>query len=78
MKRKAIHHYIPTLEIHASKRSKGWRKRMVARLKLISHGMLTVGEDTEYYGGFGEIGQHGREMKSASNLVLEWARGIEE
>lgn len=31
----------------------------------------------DYYGGFGEIGQHGREMISASQLALDWARGIE-
>jgi len=39
--------------------------------------MLQIGEDMDYYGGFGEIGQHGREMISASQLALDWARGIE-
>ena len=50
---------------------------MVRRLKRISNEMLQIGEDMDYYGGFGEIGQHGREMISASQLALDWARGIE-
>ena len=38
--------------------------------------MLTIGEEMDYYGGFGEMGQHGREMISASQLALDWARNM--
>lgn len=54
-----------------------WHQRIVRRLKRLSNEMLQVGEDMDYYGGFGEIGQHGREMISASQLALDWARNIE-
>jgi len=54
-----------------------WDQRMVRRLKRISNEMLQIGEDMDCYGGLGEIGVHGREMISASQLALDWARGIE-
>jgi hypothetical protein len=53
-----------------------WHQRMVRRLMRLSQTMLTIGEEMDYYGGFGEIGQHGREMITASQLALDWARGM--
>ena len=49
---------------------------MVRRLMRLSKTMLTIGEEMDYYGGFGEMGQHGREMISASQLALDWARNM--
>ena len=47
------------------------------RLRWLSHRMQSVGAEMEYYGGFGEIGEHGREMQGAASIALGWAKGIE-
>jgi hypothetical protein len=39
--------------------------------------MQSVGAEMEYYGGFGEIGDHGREMQGAASIAFFWAKGIE-
>jgi hypothetical protein len=39
--------------------------------------MQSVGAEMEYYGGFGEIGDHGRELQGAAGIALGWAKGIE-
>jgi hypothetical protein len=36
-----------------------------------------LGVAMEYVGGFGEMGDHGRELQTASRIAKEWADGIE-
>jgi hypothetical protein len=43
----------------------------------VSEIMRQVGADMDYYGGFGEIGNHGRMMVGASKMAKSWADGIE-
>jgi hypothetical protein len=35
--------------------------------------MLNLGADMDYYGGTGEIGDHGRELIGAALIAREWA-----
>lgn len=45
-------------------------------LRLVSAIMLTVGEDMRYFGGWGEIGDHGIDMIMAAGIVRGWADEI--
>ena len=54
-----------------------FREIAVKRLRWLSMEMLDVGELLDFYGGFGEIGEHGREMIGASKIAAGWADGIE-
>ena len=39
--------------------------------------MASLGVDMDYIGGFGEIGDHGREMVGAAAVAVGWADGID-
>ena len=39
--------------------------------------MNMLGIDMEYYGGFGEIAEHGQELLGAAKIVRNWADGID-
>lgn len=57
--------------------ARGTPAGIAKRLRWLSHRMQSVGAEMEYYGGFGEIGDHGREMQGAASIALGWAKGIE-
>lgn len=61
----------------AGSASRGLPASIAKRLRWLSHRMQSVGAEMEYYGGFGEIGDHGREMQGAAGIALGWAMGIE-
>ena len=50
---------------------------LVRRLKRVSKEMRTLGETMDYYGGFGKMGDRGREMIGAARLVKSWIKHIE-
>jgi len=55
-----------------------FKEMAVTRLRILSAQMLDVGVFLDFYGGFGEIGEHGREMIGASKIAAGWADGIEQ
>lgn len=42
----------------------------------LSRQMEKLGADMDYYGGFGEVGKHGRELIEAAKIARGWADGI--
>jgi len=42
-------------------------------LEIVAEAMQATGERMAYLGGFGEIGDHGREMIGAAGIAREWA-----
>lgn len=55
-----------------------FREVAVNKLRRLSWLMNDTGAFLDFYGGFGEIGQHGREMIGASKIAAGWADGIEQ
>jgi len=51
-------------------------RRLVRRLKRVSEIMRQVGGDMEYHGGFGTMGDRGREMLGAARLAKGWTKHI--
>ena len=45
-------------------------------LDALAHQMRAVGAKMEYYGGFGEMAEHGKELLGAANTARGWAKGI--
>ena len=45
-------------------------------LDALAHQMRKIGAKMAYYGGFGEMGQHGIAMQGAANMARDWAKGI--
>ena len=45
-------------------------------LDALAHQMRAIGAKMEYYGGFGEMAEHGREMQGAANIARTWAKWI--
>ena len=54
-----------------------FRAMAIARLLGLSSLMRDTGAFLDFYGGFGEIGQHGKEMIGASKIAAGWADGLE-
>ena len=54
-----------------------FREFAARRLRSLSAQMQDTGAFLDFYGGFGEIGEHGREMIAASKIAAGWAYGIE-
>lgn len=50
---------------------------LAKRVRRVAALMQKLGADMDYYGGFGEVGQHGREMQGAARIALGWADGME-
>lgn len=48
-------------------------ENLSAAIEYVSSLMLDVGVAMEYYGGFSELAQHGREMIGASHIASGWA-----
>ena len=54
-----------------------FREFAVRRLRNLSAQMQDTGAFLDFYGGFGEIGEHGRELTGASKIAAGWADGLE-
>ena len=50
---------------------------LALRLRSVARMMADLGSDMDYIGGFGEIGDHGREMVGAAAVAVGWADGID-
>ena len=57
--------------------NKNSNKQLVFRLRKLYRRMNMLGIDMEYYGGFGEIAEHGQELLGAAKIVRNWADGID-
>lgn len=53
------------------------KSALAKRVRRVAALMQKLGADMDYYGGFGEVGQHGREMQGAARIALGWADGME-
>ena len=47
-------------------------QRMAKRLAVVSDELLKLGADMEYYGGFGLMGDRGRELIGAGRMARYW------
>lgn len=47
-------------------------QRMVRRLARVAEDMRKLGADMDYYGGFGLMGDRGREMLGAAKMAKGW------
>ena len=54
-----------------------FREMAAEKLRWLSWHMNDIGAFLDFYGGFSEIGEHGREMIGASKIAAGWADGIE-
>ena len=52
--------------------------RLVRRIKRVANEMRQLGAHMHYYGGFGEIGEHGREMLRAAACAKSLATALEQ
>ena len=50
--------------------------RMARRLARVGEDLRCLGADMDYYGGFGLIGVHGREMLGAAQMTKAWSSHI--
>jgi hypothetical protein len=50
---------------------------IVQRLRALSDEMAALGTAMEYFGGFSEVAEHGREMMGASLITLGWITEME-
>ena len=56
---------------------KNSKKSLVNKIRKLADQMEKVAVEMEYYGGFGEIAEHGKELLNASKIARTWAAGIE-
>ena len=49
---------------------------MVRRLARVSEDMRKLGADMDYYGGFGLLGDRGREMLGAARMANGWIKHL--
>ena len=49
-------------------------QRLVRRLARISNDMRMLGCDMEYYGGFSNMGERGRQMQGAAHIAKGWTK----
>lgn len=59
------------------KNKKYTQKDLVKQIRKVSEQMRDLGVNMDYYGGFGVIAQHGREMVGAANIAEGWAKELE-
>jgi hypothetical protein len=52
------------------------RAELAEELRIVAGIMHRTGTRLAYYGGFGEIGAHGREMIGAAKIAKSWVREI--
>lgn len=50
--------------------------QLAARIFRVAKSMKRLGCEMEYFGGFGEIGDHGREMIGAAVIARGWALAL--
>ncbi|MDO4705737.1 MAG: hypothetical protein Q4A98_05965 [Comamonadaceae bacterium] len=53
------------------------RAELIAHIRATAERMAQTALLMQYYGGLGEIAEHGRQMEGASRIVHGWAEGIE-
>lgn len=53
------------------------RTEIAARLRVLADEMDDIAAAMDYYGGFAEWAQHGREIAGAGNIARQWAAEIE-
>jgi hypothetical protein len=46
------------------------------RLLVLSEAMISLGVDMDYYGGFSQIGEKGRELVGAGVIARQWSQEI--
>lgn len=59
-------------------KARSQQQRLVRRIKRVANEMRQLGAHMDYYGGFGEIGEHGREMLRAAACAKSWATALEQ
>jgi hypothetical protein len=47
-----------------------------AKLDRLAARMERLGLEMQFYGGFGEMAQHGIEMQGAAKVARTWSRGL--
>lgn len=52
------------------------RAELAEELRIVAGIMHRTGTRLAYYGGFGEMGGHGREMVGAAKIAKSWVREI--
>jgi hypothetical protein len=52
------------------------RTELAEELRIVAGIMHRTGTRLAYYGGFGEMGAHGREMIGAAKIAKSWVREI--
>lgn len=50
---------------------------LIEKMKALKEQMLDVAADMDFFGGFGEIRQHGLELAGAAGVLQTWIDGIE-
>lgn len=53
------------------------RAELIAHIRATAERMAQTAQLMQYYGGLGEIAQHGRQMEGAARIAHGWADGIE-
>jgi len=53
-------------------------RRIARRLKSVAEQMRQLGADMDYYGGFGKLGERGREMIGAARMAKGWCFHVEQ
>jgi hypothetical protein len=53
------------------------KAHIAARLRALAREMDDIAAAMDYYGGFAEWSEHGREIAGAGNIARQWADEIE-
>lgn len=53
-------------------------QQIIDALRELAVDMQALGATMDYYGGLGEVAQHGRELVRAGLIAWDWADGMEE
>lgn len=53
------------------------RAELIAHIRATAERMAQTALLMQYYGGLGEIAQHGRQMEGVARIAHGWADGIE-
>ena len=51
-------------------------EKLAEKLEKLAKKMMDVGAEMEYYGGFGEMAIHGRELIGAGRIARSWVKEI--
>ena len=59
--------------MQSTKKKKLSNAQLAARIFRVAKSMKNLGYEMEYFGGFGEVGDRGREMIGAAVIARGWA-----